>query len=98
MKLIVCWGTFPTPRPGGHPCKIAYDALKAAGHHPKVERAYGLTFLPDRPFNQTPKRKEAKELTGESTVPVLILDDGTAIQDSKKIVEWARANPARAGA
>ena len=28
MKLYVCWGTFSSPRPGGHPCKNAADALK----------------------------------------------------------------------
>ncbi len=31
MKLYVCWGTFATPRPGGHPCRNAYVALKQAG-------------------------------------------------------------------
>jgi hypothetical protein len=33
-------------------------------------------------------------LTGESFVPVLLLDDGTVIKDSNTIVAWARANPA----
>jgi hypothetical protein len=94
MKLFVCWGTFPTPRPGGHPCKNAADALHEAGHRPKIERAYGLGFLPDTPFNMTPGRKRAKELSGQSLVPVLELDDGTAISGSKEIVAWARANPA----
>ena len=28
MKLYVCWGTFPTLRPGGHPCRNAYRALR----------------------------------------------------------------------
>jgi glutathione S-transferase len=27
-------------------------------------------------------------------VPVLVTDDGEVIQDSRKIVEWAQANPA----
>ena len=94
MKLIVCWGTFPTPRPGGHPCKNAYDALKDAGHTFDVEKAYGLTFLPDKLANQTSWRKEAKERTGKSTVPILILDDDTTIADSKNIIAWAKANPA----
>ncbi len=30
MKLYVCWGTFQTPRPGGHPCANAHEALKEA--------------------------------------------------------------------
>jgi hypothetical protein len=37
MKLYVCWGTFQTPRPGGHRCHNAYQALKLPlelkGHH-----------------------------------------------------------------
>ena len=95
MKLYVCWGTFTTtPRPGGHPCGNAYMALREAGHDPEVVRSYGLTTLPDQPFNATAGRKRAKELTGKSTVPVLELDDGTAIADSKKIIAWAKANPA----
>jgi hypothetical protein len=95
MKLYVCWGTFTTtPRPGGHPCGNAYKALREAGHDPEVIRSYGLTMLPDTPFNQTAGRQRAKQLTGSSTVPVLELDDGTAIWDSKKIVAWAKANPA----
>ena len=96
MKLYVCWGTFPTPRPGGHPCANAYHALKDAGHEPEVIRSYGLGILPDVPFNQTPGRRYVKELTGSSTVPMLELDDGTAISGSREIAAWARDNPAAA--
>jgi hypothetical protein len=35
-----------------------------------------------------------KRLTGESFVPVLVLDDGAVIQDSKNIAAWAQNNPA----
>jgi hypothetical protein len=94
VKLYVCWGTFPTPRPGGHPCANAHKALREAGHDPEVVRSYGWTVLPDAPFNQTPGRKRAKELTGSATVPVLELDDGTAIGGSREIADWAKANPA----
>ena len=94
MKLYVCWGTFPTPRPGGHPCKNAHDALRAAGHDPEVVRSYGLGLAPDAVANRTAGRRRAKELTGKSAVPVLELDDGNAIHDSKAIIAWAKANPA----
>ena len=94
MKLYVCWGTFPTPRPGGHPCKNAADALHQAGHRPELVRAYGLGMLPDTPFNLTAGRKRVKELTGRSVVPALELDDGTVVAGSERIAEWARANPA----
>lgn len=96
----MCWGTFPVPwprkgqtwRPRGHPCKRAHDALTEAGHVPEVVRSYGLAELPDGIFNRTRGRREAKRLTGASTVPVLVLDDGTAIAGSDDIVAWARAN------
>jgi hypothetical protein len=98
MRLYVCWGTFPVPwprrgaswGPGGHPCKRAHDALKEAGHSPEVVRVYGLGQLPD----VTRGRREVKRLTGESWVPVLVLDDGEVVTESDTIVEWARANPA----
>ena len=38
MKLYVCWGTFQTPRPGGHPCHNAHEALRLAGHDPGVTK------------------------------------------------------------
>ena len=94
MKLYVCWGTFPSPRPGGHPCGNAYNALKEAGWEPEVIKSYGLTILPDAIANRTEGRREAKRLTGSSTVPVLVTDDGEVVADSKKIVAWAKDNPA----
>jgi hypothetical protein len=98
MKLYVCWGTFPVPwprrgaswRPRAHPCKRASDALHAAGHTPEVERTYGFAFLPDL----TRGRREVRRLTGESFVPVLVLDDGEVVAGSANIVAWARDNPA----
>jgi Glutathione S-transferase, N-terminal domain len=94
MKLYVCYGTFPTPRPGGHPCGNAYNALREAGYDPEVKKAYGLGMLPDTPFNQTTGRKAVKALTGNSMVPTLVLDDGNVVDGSKEIIAWAKANPA----
>ncbi len=98
MKLYVCWGTFPVPwprrnaswQPGAHPCKKAHDALKEAGYSPEVVRSYGFSFLPDL----TKGRREAKRLTGDSYVPVLVLDDGQVVAESDKIAAWAKSNPA----
>ena len=95
MKLYVCWGTFRSPRPGGHPCGNAYRALREAGYEPEVIRSYGLGLMPDA-LNQTAGRKEVKRLTGDTWVPALVTDDGEVVKDSKKIVEWAKANPASA--
>ena len=46
MKLYVCWGTFPTVRPGGHPCANAHKALREAGHDPEVVKVRGLGIGP----------------------------------------------------
>ena len=98
MKLYICYGTFTkTPRPGGHPCGNAHEALREAGYEPEVIKSYGLAILPGL-FNRTRGRKEVKELTGSYTVPVLVTDDGEVITESKEIVAWAKAHPAGAAA
>ena len=91
MELYVCWGTFKSPRPGGHPCRNAHEALTEAGWRPEVKKAYGLGALPEA---LNPTRKKVRDLTGQNWVPVLVTDDGEVIQDSKKIIAWAKANPA----
>lgn len=91
MKLYVCWGTFSTPRPGGHPCRNAHEALREAGWSPEVEKVYGLGVLGDA---LNPTRKKVRELTGQNMVPVLRTGDGEIITGSKNIVQWARDNPA----
>ena len=93
MKLYVCYGTFKfAPRPGGHPCGAAYHALRDAGHDPEVIRSYGWGILPDA-FNRTTGRTEVERLTGNKWVPALVTDDGTVVQGSSEIADWARANP-----
>ncbi|MGI9020407.1 MAG: glutathione S-transferase N-terminal domain-containing protein [Solirubrobacterales bacterium] len=94
MKLYICWGTFQTPRPGGHPCHNAYQALKMAGHDPETHKVHGLGAGPKLFQVKTAGRKEVEELTGSPTVPVLVTDSGEVVTDSKRIVEWAEANPA----
>lgn len=94
MKLYICWGTFSSPRPGGHPCANVYHALRDAGHEPELIKSYGLAPLPDL-FNRSAGRQEVKRLTGRRTVPVLVTDDGDVVTESKEIVAWARAHPAK---
>ena len=86
MDLYVCYGTYgPGPR---HPCAKAHRALAAAGHRPTVVKTYGC-YGTDRLFSG---RRKIKDLTGNSKVPTLILDDGTIIDGSENIVAWAAAN------
>lgn len=93
MKLYVCYGTMP---PSGHPCRRAFEALKAAGHQPEVIRSYGWQLLPEF-MNRAEGRRLAREHTGTNSVPLLQTDDGEFIGESKKIIAWARANPKTEG-
>jgi Glutathione S-transferase, N-terminal domain len=88
MRLYVCYGTFGSG--GHHPCATAHEALAAAGHEPEVVRTYGC-YGTDRLFSG---RRKIKRMTGNYKVPTLELDDGTVIDDSHNIVDWAAANPA----
>ena len=94
MKLYICWGTFQTPRPGGHPCHNAYEALRMAGYEPEVTKVRGLGIGPRMFQWVTAGRKEVEELSGQRAVPVLVTDSGEVVADSKRIIEWAEQHPA----
>ena len=94
MKLYVCWGTFQTPRPGGHPCHNAHEALRMAGHDPEVVKVHGLGVGPSITQWTTEGRREVERISGQRTVPVLVTDTGETVADSKRIIEWAERNPA----
>jgi glutathione S-transferase len=87
MMLYVCWGTWRSKK--GHCCGDAYQALTEAGHDPEVIRSGGC-FRTDPLF---PRRREVKRLTGNYKVPTLVLDDGTIIDGTTDIVDWASAHP-----
>jgi hypothetical protein len=95
MKLYVCWTTIQTPRPPhGHPCHNAHKALRDAGHDPEVIKVRGLGVGPIKLM--TDGRRDVQELTGSPVVPVLVTDDGEVINESQRIVEWAKSHPATA--
>ncbi len=94
MKLYVCWGTFQIKGARAHPCRIALEALREAGHDPEVVKAYGAGPLP----TVTRGRREVRRLTGSSWVPLLVTPDGELVQESEAIVRWAAEHPARAAA
>jgi hypothetical protein len=96
MKLYVCWGTMQMPRPGGHPCHNAYKALREAGHDPEVIKVQGLGIGPSFLQWKTSGRREVEELAASPMVPVLVTDEGEVINESKRIVDWARRHPAGA--
>jgi hypothetical protein len=98
VKLYVCWGTFQTIRPGGHPCHNAYQALRMAGHDPEVVKVRGLGIGPRFMHVMTAGRKQIEGLTGQRGVPVLVTDEGKSIWDSHRIIDWAEANPQHSSA
>jgi hypothetical protein len=95
MKLYICWGTFQTVRPGGHPCANAFHALRDAGHDPELIKVHGLGVGPGFLQWKTEGRKEVERLTGQTAVPVLVTDD-EVVTDSKRIIAWAEEHPAAA--
>lgn len=88
MKLYICWGTGGSDH---HDCHKAYEAVTAAGYRPEVIKARGQEHLPR--LLQFKTRREVFALTGSFFVPVLVLDDGTAINKPDGIVAWAREHP-----
>jgi hypothetical protein len=93
VRLYVCYGTWTAGRPlHAHPCGEANRALRQAGYQPEIVRSYGLGPLPGIVNDHTPRR-EVKTLTGNYWVPVLVTDEGEAIQGSQRIIDWARAHP-----
>jgi Glutathione S-transferase, N-terminal domain len=95
VKLYVCWGTFQTPRPPhGHPCHNAYQALRMAGHDPELVKVRGLGVGPGFLHLMTDGRREVERISGQRAVPVLVADDGEVVTDSRRIIDWAEANPA----
>jgi len=93
MTLYVCWGLFRTPNPG-HPCRNAWDALRAAGHEPNIIRARGWGLLPSW-LNRTPGRRAVRRLTGSDWVPCLVTETNEIVQGSKNIAAWAETHPAK---
>lgn len=75
-----------------HPCGVAAKALDEAGHDYELKVVGGFKNLP---LSRRGRRGDIVSLTGQEDVPVLLLDDGTPVQGSRAIAEWAAANPAR---
>ena len=68
---------------------------RAQGRGPRARRWSSPTGSAPLPgvFNRTRGRREVQELTGNRWVPALVLDDGTVIDGSREIVEWAQREP-----
>ena len=72
-----------------HPCKRAAQALDEAGVPYRMN-----VFDRNRPAGlfTKGKRPELKKLSGQEKLPVLELADGTTVNGSGAIVDWAKAH------
>ncbi len=77
------------PLSAGHPCGRAARALRKAGHDPKVVKVGGRRF---KPGSLERERQEIFDLTQQRLLPVLKLDDGSAIAGSNSIIKWAASH------
>ena len=86
------------PPPLAHPCGRAAKALDDAGHGYEVKTVKGGSLRPWTWPSRARDRAEVERLSGQRSVPILVLDDGDVITGSGEIVTWATAHPAAAAA
>ncbi|MEA2298145.1 MAG: hypothetical protein QOF77_1081 [Solirubrobacteraceae bacterium] len=88
LTLYVCELDEEGPR--SHPCRIAGEALRDAGHN--FEKIMTDKRRPGGVLVKG-KRPELLEATGQEKLPALKLTDGTTIiVGSRPIRDWAREN------
>ena len=87
MKLYVCWGTYREPF-HEHACRVASEALLAAGYEPELIKVRGMGVGPRLFRWTTDGRREVEKLSGQKVVPVLVTDEDEVIVESGPIVEW----------
>jgi glutathione S-transferase len=85
------------PGPFAHPCGRAAKALDDAGYRYERKEVKGGTLklwtLPARAHD----RAEIEQLSGQRSVPILVLDGGDVVTGSGAIAQWARENAPIAG-
>jgi glutathione S-transferase len=83
-----------THGPGfAHPCAKAGNALEDAGYEYELKTVGGYRIMPWTWGSREKDRAEVKELSGQTSVPILVLDDGTVIAGSGAIADWAKEHP-----
>jgi glutathione S-transferase len=83
------------PAPIAHPCGRAAKALDDGGHGYEMKQVKGGTLKLWTWPSRARDRAEVQQLSGQRSVPILVLDGGDVITGSGAIVEWAGSNPAQ---
>jgi hypothetical protein len=97
MVLYTCeegkrFGSLPAPV--AHPCGRAAKALDDAGHAYEHRQVRGGTLKLWTWPSRARDRAEIQELSGQRSVPILVLDGGEVVTGAQAIVDWARGMPA----
>jgi glutathione S-transferase len=93
MVLYTCGQKTKGPRLA-HPCAAAGKALDDAGYEYDLKTVGGYRMMPWTWRSRSADREEVKRLSGTNEVPILVLDSGEVISDSRRIVRWAKEHPA----
>lgn len=92
MILYTC-GTKTMGPAFAHPCAKAGNALKDAGYEYELKTVGGYRLMPWTWRSREKDRAEVKKLSGQTAVPILVLDDGEVISGSGEIAKWAKEHP-----
>jgi glutathione S-transferase len=82
------------PGPIAHPCGRAAKALDDAGASYELKQVKGGTLKLWTLPNRARDRAEIEQLSGQRSVPILVLDDGSVVKGSGAIMHWARDSAA----
>jgi glutathione S-transferase len=82
------------PGPLAHPCGKAAKALDDAGHRYEIKQVKGGSLMFWTWRSRARDRAEVEKLSGQRSVPILVLDGGEVITGSGTIAGWAREHPA----
>jgi glutathione S-transferase len=80
--------------PALHPCGKAARALDQAGYEYEWRKVKGGTLMWWTWLSRGRDRAEIKRLSGQTAVPILVLDDGDVVAGSGTIARWASEHPA----
>lgn len=99
MILYTCtdgkaFGSMPGPL--AHPCGRAAVALDRAGHEYEWRKVKGGTLKFWTWQSRARDRAEVERLSGQRSVPILVLDGGDVITGSGEIAKWAGENASTA--
>jgi glutaredoxin len=83
------------PGPLAHPCWKAAKALDNGGHSYETKQVKGGIVKPWTWASRSRDRAEIKQLSGQTSVPILVLDDGNVVTGSGAIVRWAQGHAPR---